>query len=150
MCKGGAAGKAEVQDRPGVTRENRWFTIGKGFELLDTPGVLWPKFEDKAVGEKLAFTGAVKDEIIDIEHLAARFLEEVRVHYPEAVNERYKTEIENITELQGHEILEKIAVKRGMLLPGGIANTERGAIAVLDEFRAGKLGRITLEHFEKR
>lgn len=150
MCKGGAAGKAEVQDRPGVTRENRWFTIGKGFELLDTPGVLWPKFEDKAVGEKLAFTGAVKDEIIDIEHLAARFLEEVRVHYPAAVNERYKTEIDNITELQGHEILEKIAVKRGMLLPGGIANTERGAIAVLDEFRAGKLGRITLEHFEKR
>ena len=135
---------ANFKDNP------HWIKLDGGMELLDTPGVLWPKFEDKAVGEKLAFTGAVKDEIIDIEHLCSRFLEEVRFHYPNAVNERYKTEIEDINALEGHVILEKIAIKRGMLLPGGVANTERAAIAVLDEFRAGKLGRITLEHYEVR
>ena len=146
MCRGGNVGKADVQDRPGVTRENRWFTIGKGFELLDTPGVLWPKFEDQLVGQRLAFTGAVKDEVLDIEGLACRFLEDVTKLYPNSVNDRYKTEIENIEELQGHEILEIIGKKRGMLISGGEINTERAAITVLDEFRSAKLGRITLEH----
>lgn len=149
MCRGGNVGKAAVQDRPGVTRENRWFTIGKGFELLDTPGVLWPKFEDKIVGERLAFTGAVRDEVVDIEGLAGRLLEDVCQLYPDAVNDRYKTDISNITELQGYEILEIIGKKRGMLISGGEINTERAAVTVLDEFRGAKLGRITLEQVEK-
>lgn len=146
MCKGGGIGKADVQDRPGVTRENKWFTIGKGFELLDTPGVLWPKFEDKIVGERLAFTGAVKDEVVDIEGLACRFLEEIAPIYPKAVDNRYGVEIQDIQNMPGHEILEIIGKKRGMLVSGGGINTERAAIAVIDEFRSGKLGRITLEH----
>lgn len=146
MCKGGGIGKADVQDRPGVTRENKWFTIGKGFELLDTPGVLWPKFEDKIVGERLAFTGAVKDEVVDIEGLACRFLEEIAPIYPKAVDNRYGVEVPDIQHMPGHEILEIIGRKRGMLVSGGGINTERAAIAVIDEFRSGKLGRITLEH----
>ena len=131
LCKGGNAGKAAVQDKPGVTRRNQWFTIGKGLELLDTPGVLWPKFEDPVVGEHLAFTGAVRDEILDL--------------YPEAVNTRYKTDIRPEEELKGHEILERIGRKRGMLISGGEIDTERAAVNVLDEYRGGKLGRITLE-----
>jgi ribosome biogenesis GTPase A len=145
MCKGGGIGKAEVQDRPGVTRQNRWFTIGKGFELLDTPGVLWPKFEDKTVGELLAITGAIRDEVVDQEALAGRLLERLSVRYPQAINQRYKTEIENISSVPGYAILEQIGKKRGMLVAGGEINTERAAIAVLDEFRSGKLGKITLE-----
>ena len=134
LCKGGNAGKAAVQDKPGVTRRNQWFTIGKGLELLDTPGVLWPKFEDPVVGEHLAFTGAVRAEILDMQDL-----------YPEAVNTRYKTDIRPEEELKGHEILERIGRKRGMLISGGEIDTERAAVNVLDEYRGGKLGRITLE-----
>lgn len=145
MCKGGNIGRADVQDRPGVTRENRWFTIGKGFELLDTPGVLWPKFDDPVVGQRLAFTGAVKDDILDVEGLTCKLLEELSLLYPGAVNTRYGTDITDMKALQGHEILEIIGKKRGMLISGGDINTERAAITVLDEFRAGKLGRITLE-----
>lgn len=138
-------GKAEVQDRPGVTRHNRWFTVDKGLELLDTPGVLWPKFEDPVVGEKLAFTGAVKDEVMDIELLAYRFLEQVSKNYPSAITERYKLENIQLETLAGHEILEIIGRKRGMLISGGEIDLERAAVAVMDEFRAGKLGKITLE-----
>ncbi len=138
-------GKAEVQDKPGVTRHNRWFTVEKGLELLDTPGVLWPKFEDQSVGEKLAFTGAVKDQIMDIELLAYRLLEKLAVLYPSAIDNRYKTEISTGEYLQGHEILEQIGRKRGMLISGGEIDLERAAITVVDEFRGGKLGRITLE-----
>ena len=145
MIYGGKAGKAEVQDRPGVTRQNRWFTVGKGFELLDTPGVLWPKFEDPIVGEHLAFTGAVRDEILDIEGLASRLLELLMELYPNAVNGRYKTDISPADHLPGYEILERVGRKRGMLISGGEVNTERAAITVLDEYRGGKLGRITLE-----
>ena len=145
MIYGGKAGKAEVQDRPGVTRQNRWFTVGKGFELLDTPGVLWPKFEDPIVGEHLAFTGAVRDEILDLEGLAAHLLELLMELYPDAVNGRYKTDISPEDHLPGHEILERVGRKRGMLISGGEVNTERAAITVLDEYRGGKLGRITLE-----
>ena len=143
MILGGGAGKAAVQDRPGVTRQNRWFTVGKGFELLDTPGVLWPKFEDPIVGEHLAFTGAVRDEILDQEGLACRLLELLLELYPQAIQQRYKTEIP--AGLPGYEILERIGRKRGMLISGGEVNTERAAITVLDEYRGGKLGRITLE-----
>lgn len=145
LCRGGNAGKAAVQDKPGVTRRNQWFTIGKGLELLDTPGVLWPKFEDPVVGEHLAFTGAVRDEILDIEGLSYRLLELLQDLYPEAVNTRYKTDIRPEEELKGHEILERIGRKRGMLISGGEIDTERAAVNVLDEYRGGKLGRITLE-----
>lgn len=136
-------GKAEVRDIPGVTRQNRWFTVGKGFELLDTPGVLWPKFEDPVVGEHLAFTGAVKDEILDREGLAARLLELLMELYPGAVNARYKTDVQ--PGMPGHRILEQVGRRRGMLVSGGEIDTERAAGAVLDEYRGGLLGRITLE-----
>ena len=144
MITGGRAGKAEVRDKPGVTRQNRWFTVGKGFELLDTPGVLWPKFEDPIVGEHLAFTGAVRDEILDIEGLACRLLELLIQRYPHAVTTRYKLELPD-EPLSGHELLEMVGRKRGMLVSGGEIDTERAAAAVLDEFRGGKLGPITLE-----
>lgn len=137
--------KAVVEDRPGVTRDNRWFSITKDFELLDTPGVLWPKFEDKVVGEHLAFTGAVKDTVVDVELLAARLIETLRELYPDALKSRYKLENMDLNAMQGYEILEQVGRNRGMLISGGEINTERAAIAVLDEFRGAKLGRITLE-----
>ncbi|MDD5953111.1 MAG: ribosome biogenesis GTPase YlqF [Oscillospiraceae bacterium] len=137
--------KAVVEDRPGVTRENRWFSITKDFELLDTPGVLWPKFEDKLVGEHLAFTGAVKDAVVDVEHLACRLIEVLRELYPSALVSRYKLEDCDLQAMESYEILEQIGRNRGMLISGGEINTERAAIAVLDEFRGAKLGRITLE-----
>ena len=138
-------GKANVEDRPGVTRSNQWFTIAKGFDLLDTPGVLWPKFEDKRVGERLAFTGAVKDEVVDTEHLASRLLEVLQDRYADAVKQRYKLDDVDLSGMKGYEILELVGKKRGMLVSGGEIDTERASIAVLDEFRGGKLGRITLE-----
>ena len=144
MILGGGAGKAEVRDKPGVTRQNRWFTVGKGFELLDTPGVLWPKFEDPEVGEHLAYTGAVKDEILDLEGLSSRLLERLVKLYPQAVASRYKLQ-QLPAGLPGHELLELVGWTRGMLVSGGGIDTERAAVAVLDEFRGGKLGRITLE-----
>lgn len=144
MIAGGSAGKAEVRDKPGVTRQNRWFTVGNGFELLDTPGVLWPKFEDPVVGEHLAFTGAVRDEILDIEGLAGRLLELLSRLYPQAIATRYKLVLSEDT-LPGYKLLEMVGRKRGMLISGGEIDTERAAITVLDEFRGGKLGPITLE-----
>ncbi len=144
MLIGGRSGRAEVRDKPGVTRQNRWFTIGKGFELLDTPGVLWPKFENPIVGERLAFTGAVKDEILDTEGLAGRLLEVLSGLYPQSLENRYKLKLSN-EHLAGHELLELVGRKRGMLISGGEIDTDRAAITVLDEFRGGKLGAISLE-----
>lgn len=138
-------GKANVEDRPGVTRNNQWFTLGGGFELLDTPGVLWPKFEDPLVGERLAFTGAVKDDVVDMERLAARLLEVLSATYPADLKIRYKMQDTDLTGMKGHEILELVGKKRGMLISGGEIDTERAAITVLDEFRGSKLGRVTLE-----
>lgn len=135
--------RAEVADRPGVTRHNQWFVIGDGIELLDTPGVLWPKFEDPAVGDKLAFIGSVKDDILDVESLAVRFLEVMKETYPERLTDRYK--ITDFEDKEPYEILEMIGRKRGMLVSGGEINTERAATTVLDEYRAGKLGKITLD-----
>ena len=137
--------RAKVEDRPGVTRGNQWFTIGKAFDLLDTPGVLWPKFDDPNVGEKLAFTGAVKDQILDTEQLASRLLEVLRDEYPSMLTTRYKLEKYDLRPLQGYELLELIGRKRGMLVSGGEIDTERASIMVLDEFRSAKLGKITLE-----
>ena len=137
--------RAKVEDRPGVTRGNQWFTIGKAFDLLDTPGVLWPKFDDPNVGEKLAFTGAVKDQILDTEQLASRLLEVLRDEYPSMLTTRYKLEKYDLQPRQGYELLELIGRKRGMLVSGGEIDTERASIMVLDEFRSAKLGKITLE-----
>ena len=135
--------KAKVEDRPGVTRGNQWFRIDKELELLDTPGVLWPKFEDKTVGEHLAFTGAVKDNVIDVELLACRLCEYLKEEYPSLLAERYKTEPQNFAD--GYDLLCEIGKKRGMVMRGGVVDTERAAAAVLDEFRSGRLGRITIE-----
>lgn len=137
--------KAKVEDRPGVTRGNQWFSIGKGYELLDTPGVLWPKFDDPTVGEKLAFTGAIKDQVIDIELLAVKILELLRDEYKNELVERYKLKKEDISNFTGYELLELIGKKRGMLISRGEIDTARASTMILDEFRAGKLGRITLE-----
>ena len=137
--------RAKVEDRPGVTRGNQWFTIGKAFDLLDTPGVLWPKFADPNVGEKLPFTGAVKDQIVDTEQLASRLLAVLRDEYSAMLAARYKLEKYDLRPLQGYELLEIIGRKRGMLASGGEIDTERASIMVLDEFRSAKLGKITLE-----
>lgn len=135
--------KAKVADKAGVTRQNQWFAVGNGIELLDTPGVLWPKFDDPEVGDKLAFTGAVKDEVTDLETLSCRLLETLSKTRPQAVTERYK--LDSIEGLQGWEILEMIGRKRGFLIKGGEINYERTAVMLCDEFRGGKLGKITLE-----
>lgn len=135
--------KAKVADKPGVTRQNQWFSIGSGIELLDTPGVLWPKFDDPDMGLRLAFIGSVKDTILDIELIAARFLTIMNENYPERIKERYKLEFP--PESEEFERLEMLARKRGMLISGGEPDTERAAVMLLDEYRAGKLGRITLD-----
>ncbi len=135
--------KAKVEDRPGVTRTKQWVKLSEDIELLDMPGVLWPKFEDMSVGEKLAFTGAVKDDVVDIETLACRLLCVLNTLYKNELTMRYK--IETTDSEDGYELLKKVGKARGMLVSGGEINTERAAITVLDEFRGGKLGRITLE-----
>ncbi len=135
--------KAKVEDRPGVTLNKQWVKIADDVELLDMPGVLWPKFEDKTVGERLAFTGAVKDDVVDVEALASRLLYVLNGMYRDTLDSRYKIQTED--EEDGYEILKKVGKSRGMLISGGEINTERAAITVLDEFRSGKLGRVTLE-----
>lgn len=137
------ARRAKAENRPGVTRGRQWVTLPGGVELLDTPGVLWPKFEDPAVGERLAFTGAVKDAVVDIETLAARLLQALRPRYAQALCARFRLP-EELPE-EGFALLTAAARGRGFLLAGGEADTERAAASVLEEFRAGKLGRITLE-----
>ncbi len=135
--------KAKVADKAGVTRNNQWFPIGNGIELLDTPGVLWPKFDDPSVGDKLAFIGSVKDEILDIETLAVRLLEVMKNDYSERLTERYK--ITDFQDREAWEILEMIGKKRGMMIRGGEIDTERASVMLLDEYRGGKLGTISLE-----
>ena len=134
---------AKTGDRPGVTRGKQWVSVDSGLELLDTPGILWPKFEDETTGLHLAFTGAVKDEVTDLEGLACALLELLRDRYPQAVKERYK--VAELKERQGWELLEDCAKNRGMRISGGEVDTERMAKLLLDEFRGGKLGRFTLE-----
>jgi len=142
---GGA--RAIVADQPGVTRRNQWYVAGRvdgvTIELLDTPGVLWPKFEDPTVGEKLAFLGSVKDVILDTETLATRLLEVLAAGYPDRLQARYK--LTEITGIAPWELLALVARKRGMLLPGNEPDTERAATMLLDELRGGKLGRITFD-----
>ena len=137
--------RAKVEDRPGVTRGNQWFTISNNLEMLDTPGVLWPKFDDQIVGEHLAFTGAVKDQVIDIELLAVRLLDFLKKLKPAEFITRFKLEDMDLDNTDSYELLRIIGKKRGMLVSGGEIDTERAAIMLLDEFRAAKLGRITVE-----
>ena len=136
------SGRVKAENRPGVTRGNQWVTIDRKLELLDTPGVLWPKFEDQTVGERLAFTGAVKDTVIDTELLAVRLLEILAADYPQMLTARY-----GVTdfELDAYDLLCAIGKKRGMMIRGGETDTERAAAMLLEEYRNCKIGRISLE-----
>ena len=134
---------AKAENRPGVTRGKQWVTVDSSLLLLDTPGILWPKFEDPNVGLALAFTGAVKEDVIDIEELACRLMELLQMRYPEALRDRYNIELEE--ETPGYALLEAAGKKRGYLLSRGEINTERMAKVLLDEYRGGKLGRFTFE-----
>ena len=142
---------AKTEDRPGVTRAKQWVPIDRGLELLDTPGILWPKFEDQSVGLNLAYTGAVKDEILDVETLGCHLMAYLGANYPEALKTGYKLpalpEREDGEEdvAWGYRLLEAAGRKRGFLISGGEVDTERMARILLDEFRGGKLGRFTLE-----
>ena len=134
---------ARTEDRPGVTRSKQWIPVDPSLELLDTPGMLWPKFEDQTVGFRLACTGAVRDEIVDLEELASRLMAYLGKHYPQALLERYRVEVSE--EDSGYDLLVKAGRKRGFVVRGGEVDTERMARILLDEFRGGKLGRFTLE-----
>ena len=142
---------AKAGDRPGVTRGKQWVTVDRGLELLDTPGILWPKFEDEEIGLRLAFTGAVKDEIMDVETLGCHLMTFLATHYPDALAAGYKLsavperEEEENDVAYGYRLLEVCAQKRGMRISGGEFDTERMARVLLDEYRGGKLGRFTLE-----
>ena len=135
--------RAAVGDRPGVTRGQQWIRLKSGIELLDTPGILWPKFEDETVGLHLAFTGSIKDEIIDTELLACKLAEFLNQNYRELFCARYK--LENTEGLQGFELVELLGRKRGFVVSGGEIDFLRASNILLDEFRAGKIGRISLE-----
>lgn len=135
--------KTKVGDRPGVTRGKQWVTIDKDIELLDMPGILWPKFDDQMAAQKLAFTGAIKDDVMDAEALARALGELLWRDYPELIKARYKISGDG-------DVLCEIAKARGMLVSGGEPDTERAAAALLDEYRGGKIGRITLETPQKR
>ncbi len=137
------ASVTRTADKPGVTKSKQWIKIGKNLDLLDTPGILWPKFEDMTVGLKLAFTGAINDEAYDMEKVMSVFLETMAADYPERLIERYKLSGELPT--TSAEILEMIGKKRGFLLKGGIIDHEKGRRIIINEFRAGKLGLISLD-----
>lgn len=141
-----AGGKrAKVEDRPGVTRGKQWVTLEKGIDLLDMPGVLWPKFDDKTVGEHLAFTGAIKDDILDTELLAMRLADLLNREYHSLLCERYRLTDEETADIEPYDLLSLIGAKRGMKISGGEVDTERAAAMLLDEFRGGKIGSMTLE-----
>jgi len=142
---------AKTEDRPGVTRSKQWVPIDRNLELLDTPGILWPKFDDQSVGMNLAYTGAVKDDILDVETLGCHLMCYLGQHYPDALKGGYKLtalperETEENDIAYGYRLLEAAGKKRGFLISGGEVDTERMAKILLDEFRSGKLGRFTLE-----
>lgn len=140
------ATKAKTENRPGVTRDKQWVTTKFGLDLLDMPGVLWPKFEDKIIGENLALTGAIKDDILDIEMLGCILCRRMRELYPDNLAARYKLpEDGSWRELDDYDLLNLIGRRRGCLISGGEVDTERAANLVVDEFRAGKLGRLTID-----
>ena len=134
---------AKAENRPGVTRGKQWVTVDSGLQLLDTPGILWPKFEDPEVGMRLAYTGAVKEDVIDTETLACHFIALLAKYYPQTLSERYKLEAPEGAD--GYDLLQLAGKKRGYLVSGGEVNTERMAKALMDDYRSGKLGKLTLE-----
>ena len=135
--------RAKVEDRPGVTRGKQWVTLPTGLELLDMPGILWPKFHNQLHARHIAYLGSINDDILDLEEIAASLCEELVALYPGALPARYG--IEASPDAAGHALLTAVAQKRGMLMPGGVPDTGRAAITLLDEFRAGRLGRISLD-----
>ncbi len=137
--------KAKVENRPGVTLAKQWVPTSVGLDLLDMPGVLWPKFEDEKVGQNLAMTGAIRDQIIDIEEIAMMLCARLMEVAPKAFCERYKLEIDEVCELDGYDLFEVVGRKRGFLVSGGEINSERTANMLLEEFRSAKIGRISLE-----
>ena len=140
------ATKAKTENRPGVTRDKQWVTTKIGIDLLDMPGVLWPKFEDQTIGENLAFTGAIRDDILDIEHLAVKLAGRLRALYPAELCARFKiTDKDAWQDLTDLQLLTLIGRKRGCLIPGGIVDTERVSNLLIDEFRAAKIGRMTID-----
>ena len=140
--------RAKAADRPGVTKGKQWVSTEK-FDLLDMPGVLWKKFDSKTIASNLAFIGSIKDDILDVEELAMNLLDEVRRNYPDLVAQRYKLDAETLA-LPPYELMEAIGRKRGLLVRGGEVNTERCAVMLVDEFRACKWGRISLERPPQR
>ena len=137
--------KAKVENRPGVTLTKQWITTDIGLDLMDTPGVLWPKFEDENVGQNLAITGAIRDAILDTEDLAMSLCSKLMECAPREFTERYKLSAEEAGELDCYELFELVGRKRGLLMSGGVVNHERCADMLLEEFRSAKIGRITLE-----
>ena len=138
--------KAKVENRPGVTLDKQWISTNIGIDLLDMPGILWPKFDDRKVAENLAATGAIKDDILDIETIAIALCERLRTNYPALLSARYKLgDMEQYKDLKNFELFNLIGKKRGFLISGGEIDTERCANMLLDEFRAAKIGRITLD-----
>lgn len=140
----------EVANRPGVTRQKQWIRIGKNQELLDTPGVLWPKFESKEVSLNLAFTGTIKDDILELTEIAYELLTKLMKEYPKNVIERYKILDEELEEIKAlanpiYELMQVIARKRGAIVSGGKVDDERVSRIILEDFRSGKLGKISLE-----
>jgi ribosome biogenesis GTPase A len=140
--------KAKVENRPGVTLDKQWVSTNLGFDLMDMPGILWPKFDERSVGENLAITGAIKDKILDIEEIAMLLCERLRDLYPELLVSRYKLEEDDLS-LDGYVIFEAIGRKRGLLMSGGVVNSQRTAEMLLNEFRLATIGRITLEKPKK-
>ena len=140
--------KAKVENRPGVTLTKQWITTDIGLDLMDTPGVLWPKFEDESVGQNLAITGAIRDAILDTEELAMVLCARLMKCAPREFTERYKLSLDEANELDSYELFELVGKKRGLLMSGGIVNHERCADMLLEEFRSAKIGRITLEDAE--
>lgn len=132
---------AKTGDLPGVTRSKQWIKVNKEFELLDTPGILWPKFEDEKVALHLAYTKSIKEEIIDIEELSLKFIDEMKDKFPKCIQERYKVEMDKTA----IEILKEIGKKRGCIVSGGEIDTLRAANILFEDYRSGKLGKITLE-----
>ena len=141
------AARAKAADRPGVTRGKQWVTVGN-YDLLDMPGVLWKKFDSMEVAGNLAFIGSIKDDVLDIEALATALLGEMQRMYPERLAERYRLTAEELGQ-DAYDLLETVGRKRGMLMSGGVVNTERAAITLVDEFRGAKLGRVSLERPEE-
>lgn len=137
--------KAKVENRPGVTVDKQWVTTNQGFDLLDMPGVLWPKFEDRLTGENLAATGAIKDQILDTEEIGMILAKRLYDLYPNEFCARYKLNADDLSELDSYDLLCAVGKKRGFLVSGGDINTERTALMLLEEFRSSKIGRLSLE-----